>query len=242
MKTLIVFVVLLSKTAFAQQYDSAPIPFEDEAPVLPSSRHQGRGTVEADNFAKHVDYKDTRSKKLASKDEPALGLSFDIHGGAIWLNESKVGHTARLSLGARITWEWSRTFLDDEYWRKVFFVDLTWNITRAKEGSELVYTQVMHNYLVLAPAWSLPLAQGAFAFFVQGGIGVFFLNSTLTLGELETTNKGIFLLGQYGLGCRARIPLDREKAFALVLRADMTGYIHRHLHDIVFAIGLGVGF
>jgi len=245
MKNFIALVALLAGTAFAQ-YDDAPIPFEDETSAEPSPRRQKPADIDnlsdADNFEQYVNYEDTRFKTLTRQDDPAVGISFDIHGGGIWLNESKTGHTARLSLGARATWEWSRTFFDNEYWRKVFFVDLTWHITQAKEGTELVYTKVMHNYLVLAPAWSFPFGKGAFAFFVQGGIGVFFLNSTLTVGTLEVSNQGIFLLGQYGLGFRARIAPDPQKAFALVFRTEVTGYIHRYAHDIVFSVGIGVGF
>jgi len=242
MKTLLVFISVFSGSALAQ-YQDAPIPFEDDTPIAPLPRRQQ--PREADDFSAFVRHEDTKFKTLARQDDPSFGMSFDIHGGALWLHESKKSSTARLALGARLTWEWSRTFLYHEYWRKAFFVDLTWNITQAKTGSELVYTKVMHNYLVLAPAFSLPLGKSPFAFFVQGGLGLFFLNSTLTMNyakPIEASNKGMFLLGQYGAGFRAHISPDPQKALFIVFRTELTGYIHRYANDLMLSAGFGIGF
>jgi hypothetical protein len=245
MKTLIVFIAVVSGTAFAQRQDE-PIPFDDEAPVAPLAPLPKRESFDdSDDFSEIVRHRNTPFRTFARQDDPSVGISFDVHGGALWLDESKKGHHLRLALGARLTWEWSRTFLDDEYWRKAFFVDLTWNITQAKEGTELVYTKVTHNYLVLAPAFSLPFSNGLFAFFIQGGVGVFFLNSTLVVDyptPIEASNQGVFLLGQYGAGFRMRISPDPQKALFIVLRAELTGYIHRYNHDIMASVGVGIGF
>jgi len=243
MKTLILLLIfVVSGTAFAQ-YQDEPIPFDDEIPPEPLPRHQ---RAESDDFSEVVRKEDTQFKTLAREDDPTTGLSFDLHGGVLWLAESKKSSTARFSLGARLTWEWSRTFLYHEFWRRAFFVDLTWNITQAKTGSELVYAKVTHNYLVLAPALAVPLGQSAFSFFVQGGIGLFLLNSTLTIDyspkPVKASNKGMFLLGQYGLGMRARISPDPQKAFFVVFRTEITGYIHRYTHDIMLSAGVGLGF
>jgi len=241
MKTFIAAIALVSGVAFAQRND-APIPFENETPSAPLPRHQK--PADTDNFSDYVQHEESSFKTLAHEDDPTTGISLDLHLGYIELAESKKGSSGRFTLGLRGTWEWSRAFFDDEYWRKVFFVDLTWNITMATAGTDYVYTKVTHNYLALAPAWSHPFSLGGIplAVFVQGGIGLFFLNSTLTVGSATTSNSGVYLLGQYGLGVRSRISLDPKKAFFIVARLEFTGYIHRHTHDFLLSAGVGLGF
>jgi len=242
MKTLFVFIAVASGMAFAQRKDE-PIPFEDETPVAPLPKRQK--PADADDFSGYVQYRDTEFEALAREDDPTVGISFEVHGGVLWLDESKKGSAARFAIGTRLTWEWSRTFWDDEYWRKVFFVDLTWNITQAKAGTELVYAKATHNYLVLAPAWSFPLGDGTFAFFVQGGIGFFILSSALTIDyqkPIKASNTGAFFLGQYSLGLRVRVALDPKQAMFLVFRTELSGYARRYAHDIMLSTSIGAGF
>ena len=245
MKALIAFFAVASGVAFAQQED-APIPFESEAPVSPFAPVPKRENVDdPDDFSQFTRYKETKVRTLASLDDPSTGFGFDILGGVLWMDESKKGSHAQFTFGARLTWEWSRAFLYDEYWRKAFFVDLAWNIAWGTEGTELVQTRVIHNYLVLAPAISFPFADGLFAIFIQGGAGAFFLHSKLTMNystPIETATQGTFLLGQYGFGLRTRIVPDPQKGLFFILRTELTGLVHRYSHDIMVSASMGIGF
>jgi|GEM_PF-1416641 len=250
MKTFIVLLSVVSGTAFAQYYEDEPIPFEDEAPVAPFAPLPKRENIkDSDDFSRFVRHKDTPFRSLASQDDPSVGLNVDIHGGALWLDESKKGSTVRFAFGARLTWEWSRTFLDDEYWRKAFFVDLTWSLTQIQEGTKLVYTKATRHYFVLAPALSLPMGKSPFSFFVQGGVGLLFLSSTVKVdyapsyaAPVDTNTKGMFLLGQYGAGLRARFSPNPQKALFVVFRTELTGYVHRYTHELMLSVGMGIGF
>ena len=184
-----------------------------------------------------------RELSLADQDDPNVGLAIEALLGSMFLESSRgQGVEPRFMAGVRVTWEWSRTFLTDEYWREIFFLDATYQATNWGDGTKDVYANSAYHYLALAPAWSFPFGRSPASFYLQGGVGVNISTESLVVQGTETRLQGTKLLFQYGLGLRFRPALLANEKLRLSFRVELTRFRRGYMDDTFFGGSIGLSF
>ena len=261
MKRLLVMLMVVSTAAWAQRRkEDAPIPYDDQADDdddrrrdLPSRSEEARERAEETQVER-----DDREVSLASDDDPNIGLSAEVVLGAVLLDSSRAQGVEPLFMGGiRITWEWARTFLTDEFWRELFFVDVTWFGASSRGpggfgGTRDLYDSTNYHNFTLAQGFALPLGKTPLAFYAQAGVGFSYQTSSIyIMGGDPTSIAGARLLAQYGLGLRARIPLVSEERFraegyqgipCISFRLEVTRLRRAYMDDTFIGGSAGITF
>ncbi len=180
-------------------------------------------------------------KSLASLDDPNVGIGIDFVSGVAVLGSSKFGLDPRFFLGARITWEFGRSF-SDEYLREMFFTDITWLYSTTADGTAQVNVAThLHNFTV-APAFALPFGKSFMAAYAQLGVGVDYSYSVATVDATQYTLGGAKFLFQYGIGLRGRPAVIASGKARLSFRIEVTRFVRGYMHDMYLGGGLGMIF
>jgi hypothetical protein len=259
-RALLVLTLVGSTASFAQRRkEDAPIPYDEQGddddrrrdlPKRSEPTHERQRETE-------VETRD-RTRSLASLDDRNIGLSFEVVGAALLLDSSRGQSVEALGLGGlRFTWEWARTLLSDEFWREVFFVDITWFASRSSGpssfgGTQEIFDSVNYHYFTLAQAFALPLGKTAFAAFAQAGVGFGYQTSSLYVqGQDPSVVSAARLVVQYGAGIRARFHFVSEESFredgyvgipCLSLRLEVTRFRRAYMDDTMIGGSLGITF
>jgi hypothetical protein len=192
--------------------------------------------------------KDDREISLASLDDPNIGLSGEVVAGLFLLESTRGQGVEPLAMGGvRLTWEWARTVLDDELWREVFFLDVTWFASSlfgpgSMTGTQAIYANVNYHYFTLAQGFAIPLGKTPLTFYLQPGIGLGYQTSTSYVQGTETSIAATRLVAQYGVGLRARIPLGAEGKVRLSFRIEGTRFRRGYMDDTLIGGSLGLTF
>jgi hypothetical protein len=248
--------LLCSGVAFAaakskkHQSDDAPIPFEDEKTNNDDDRRQDlpKRSEETPHVAEEteVEQKD-REKSLASDDDPNIGLSGEILLGANLVYSSRGSGVDALFVGGlRFTWEWSRTVLTDEFWREIFFADVSWFGSSSKgDGTKQVFDNTNYHTFTIAEAAALPLGRTPFAAFVSVGAGFNYQTSSIYVAgdkSPPTDVSAVRFVFQYGGGIRARIGITSDDKIRISFRIEATRLRRGYMDDTVVGGSLGVTF
>jgi hypothetical protein len=249
-----------STTALAQrkkedQPESYSDQEEEEKRDLPSRSEPSRERREETE----VEERD-REISLAASDDPNIGLSGEIVAGLFLLESSRGQGVEPLAIGGlRFTWEWSRTLLRDEFWREVFFADLTWVATSLRgsgpmTGTNEVYDNTNYHYFTLTQGFAFPFGKTPLAAFVSSGIGIGFQTSTLYVQQVETNIAATRFVFQYGGGLRFRVALthgssasEEEHArpdgwMRLSFRLELTRFRRGYMDDTLIGGSMGLTF
>ncbi|MBK7860308.1 MAG: hypothetical protein IPJ65_17200 [Archangiaceae bacterium] len=259
-RTLLVLALVGSTAAWAQRKkDDAPLPYDEQGEDDDKRRDLPRRSDATSEPAPEPDVESKgRRRSLASLDDPNIGLSLEVVGAALLLDSSRGQTVEGLGLGGiRVTWEWSRTFLTDEFWREIFFLDLTWFASRSSGpggfgGTTEIFDSVNYHYFTLAPAFAFPLGKTPLAVYGQVGGGVNYQTSSIFVQSQDSTNiSAVRFVLQYGLGLRARIHFISEESFrengytgipCLSVRLELTRFRRAYMDDTVIGGSVGITF
>ncbi len=252
-------VVLLAASVAHAQKDEGAIPYSDDHSQDDRDRRElpkGSESSTDQREETEVESKD-RGRSLAAIDDPSIGLSLELVGGVLLLDSSRGAlFEPKGMAGVRFTWELSRTFFSDEWFRELLFVDLTWTHAAAGEGTTEVNATSNYHFFSFAPAFSIPFGKLPAAFFVQLGVGLAFNPSVIVINQASTSVVGNKLLIQYGLGLRFR-PLvitwarkgganadyaEAQNGLRLSFRIEVTRFRRGYIDDTFIGGSLGVTF
>lgn len=260
MRTLLIFALVASTAAYAQRKkEDAPLPYDEQGDDDDRRRDLPKRSEGTSERAEETEVeRQDRDISLASDDDPNLGISMEVVLGALLLDSSRAQGVEPLFVGGiRITWEWSRTLLTDEFWREVFFADVSWFGSSARGpggfgGTNGVYDSTNYHNFTLAQAFAFPLGRTPLAFYGQAGIGFAYQNSSLyVLGDEPSIIAVTRLSVQYGLGLRARIQLVSDESFrangyqgipCISFRFEVTRFRRGYMDDTMVGGSLGITF
>ncbi len=261
MKRLLVLMLVMSTAAYAQRRkEDAPIPYDEQSDDdddrrrdLPRRSDESRERPEETEVERQ-----DREISLASEDDPNIGIGIEVIGAALLLDSSRAQGVEPQGLGGiRITWEWARTFLHDEFWRELFFVDVSWFGATARGpggfgGTNDVYASQNYHYFTIAEAFALPLGKTPLSFFAMAGFGFAYQTSQLYIQMQEPVGiSGTKVVAQYGLGLRARIQLVSQERFqqegyqgipCISLRIEVQRFRRGYMDDTMIGGSAGITF
>lgn len=246
MSAALALLLLLPGVALAQQRDDDPIPYSDpDGEGDEGRRALPRKSEKTPDLREDTELEEReRTAQLTSKDDPNIGLSFEVLQGLLLLESSRGGGVdPRYQLGFRFTWEFGR-LIADEFLRENFFADVTWLYawTRGEGTAEVVGAANYHDFTV-APAFAIPLGRRSnVAFYGQLGLGFAYQTSSIDVAGTRTDIAGIKLLGQYGLGFRFRLPVVEGDWLRLSFRLELTRFRRGYMDDTLFGGSLGLTF
>ena len=245
---LLALLLLLPSLASAQKKkktDDDAIPYSDQESEDERNRRDLPEKSEPTRERREESQSEEKEREasLADLDDPNVGLSIEGLIGAMFLESSRgQGVEPRFTGGVRVTWEWSRSLMRDEYWREVFFADLTYQATGWIDGTKEVYANTAYHYLTIAPAWAFPFGHSPVAFYLQAGIGLNISTAALVAQGAEYDLSGTKLLVQYGAGLRFRPALLADGKLRLSFRIELTRYRRGYMDDTFFGGSIGLTF
>ena len=261
MKSVLVLMLVASTAAYAQKRkEDAPIPYDDQGDDDDDRRRDlpKRSDRTSERPSETEVEREDREISLASDDDPNIGISVEVVLGALLLDSSRAQGVEGLFMGGiRITWEWARTLLTDEFLREIFFADVTWFGASSRGpggfgGTRDIYDSTNYHNFTIAPGFALPLGKTPLAFYAQAGIGFSYQTSSLYIQNGDpTTISGVRILGQYGVGLRARIPLISEERFreqgyqgipCITFRLEVTRFRRLYMDDTLVGGSAGITF
>lgn len=227
--------------------DDAPIPYDTEESDDDKRRDLPKRSEEAPTLREETEVEQQdREISLASYDDPNIGLSGEVLLGAMLLESTRGagGGVEPIGMGGlRFTWEWSRTLLSDEFWREVFFADVTWAMSQTGGGSNEIKDAIAFHYFTLAQAFAFPLGKTPFAAYAEAGIGFNYQTSALSVQGADPVTVSVArLLAQYGFGIRARVGLNPSNSVRLSFRIEVTRFRRGYMDDTLIGGSLGVTF
>lgn len=261
MRALLVLVLVASTAAYAQRKrDDAPLPYDDQGDDdddrrrdLPKRSQEDRDPTDETEVERQ-----DREVSLASEDDPNIGISAEVVLGANLLDSSRAQGFEPLFMGGiRVTWEWSRTLLTDEFWREVFFADVAWFGSSSRGpggfgGTTDIFDSTNYHHFTLAQAFALPLGKTPLAFYGQVGIGISYQTSAIyIMGGDPTSISAVRFVAQYGAGVRARIHFVSEEQFqqkgyqgipCLSFRIEVTRFRRAYMDDTFIGGSAGITF
>lgn len=243
-RALLMMLFVLPAVAFAQDEDEA-IPYPDDEETQDDRRPLPRRSEETYTPREETEEElDEREEPLAGVDDPNLGLAGEFVGGLLFADASSGAFpTPRFAWGLRFTWEAGRT-LGAEQLKESLFADLNWLYGANRTGTPLVFGDTHLHYFTIAPAYAFPLfgPNKMFALFLQGGAGVAYHATSITIDDVRTELNGIKPVFQYGLGLRGAPTVNEELPLRISFRLELTRF-RRGYNDDTFAGGsVGVDF
>jgi len=261
MRTLVVLMLVASTAAYAQgRGEDAPLPYDDQGDDDDDRRRDlpRRSQESRDPLAETDVEREDREISLAGEDDPNIGISAEVILGANLLDSSRAAGVEPLFMGGiRVTWEWARTLLTDEFWREVFFADVAWFGSSASGpggfgGTTDIFASNNYHHFTLAQAFALPLGKTPLAFYGQAGIGFNYQTSAIyIMGADPTSISAARFVAQYGLGLRARIHFISEEQFraqgyqgipCLSFRIEVTRFRRAYMDDTFIGGSAGITF
>jgi hypothetical protein len=256
--TLVLSMVASASPKRQKQSDDAPLPYDDMVDEKGPQRQLPRRSQEAVDVPTETEVeKQDREVMLAGSDDRNIGIGAEVVIGANLADRSRGGGVEPFVMaGARVTWEWARTLLGDEFWRDVFFADLTWFGSSASNPSQFggtkdVYTNVSYHHVTLAPGFALPLWKSPLSLFAQVGGGFSFQGSTVYVLNEPTSISALRPILQYGGGLRFRIHLVSEEKYqeegykgipVITFRLELTRFRRAYMDDTFVGGSLGIVF
>ncbi|MBL8952761.1 MAG: hypothetical protein JNK82_18415 [Myxococcaceae bacterium] len=263
MRSLLVLALLASTAAYAQKRrgEDAPLPYDDQGDDDDDRRRdlprRSEGDRERGLEETEVERQD-REISLAGEDDPNIGISAEVILGANLLDSSRAQGVEPMFMGGiRITWEWSRTLLSDEFWREIFFADVSWFGSTARGpggfgGTTDIFNSVNYHHFTLAQAFAYPLGRTPLSVYAQGGIGFSYQQSNIYIQGADPVGiSAVRFLLQYGLGIRVRIHLVSEEVFrqqgyvgipCISFRIEVTRFRRAYMDDTFIGASLGITF
>lgn len=253
--------LVASTAAYAQKRtEDAPIPYDEQGDDDDDRRRDlpKRSDRSSERPTETEVEREDREISLASDDDPNIGLSVEVVLGALLLDSARAQGVEGLFMGGiRVTWEWARTLLTDEFWREVFFADVTWFGASSRGpggfgGTRDIYASTNYHNFTVAPGFALPLGKTPLAFYAQAGIGFSYQTASIYIQNGDPTSiSGVRFLMQYGLGVRARIPLISEERFreegyqgipCITFRLEVTRFRRYYMDDTLVGGSVGITF
>nr|QKW94326.1 hypothetical protein [Stigmatella aurantiaca] len=231
----------LSTPALAQDEDEdAPYAYPDDSDEDAPRKVPRRSNDPTADFQR-MSEEGEDFEKMYRLDDPNTGLAGEVILGAMMLSSSKGAFAETgLGLGLRFTWEYGR-ILDSEPLREALWADVRWMMAGLSDGTDLVSSSSRIHYFTIAPAYEFTFgAAQAFGVFGQVGGGMALQSSSLTIGESETSVKGLKPLFQYGVGFRGRPRLSDR--LALAFRVELTRFRRGYMNDTFIGGSLGTAF
>ncbi len=262
MRTLLILALVASSAAYAQKKrDDAPLPYDDQGGNDDDDRRRDlpkRSDESRDRPSETDIEREDREISLAGEDDPNIGISAEVILGANLLDSSRGQGIEPLFMGGiRVTWEWSRTLLSDEFWREVFFADVAWFGSSSSGpggfgGTTDIFDSVNYHHFTLSEAFALPLGKTPLAAFVAAGIGFSYQTSAIyVMGADPTSISAVRFLLQYGGGIRARIHFISQEQYqkegyqgfpCLSFRFEVTRFRRAYMDDTFIGVSAGVTF
>ncbi|ADO73259.1 hypothetical protein [Stigmatella aurantiaca] len=230
----------LSTPALAQDEDEdAPYAYPDDSEEDAPRKLPRRSDPTADFERMSEEGEDF--EKMYRLDDPNTGLAGEVILGAMLLSSSKGAFAETgLGLGLRFTWEYGR-ILDSEPLREALWADVRWMMAGLSDGTDLISSSSRIHYFTIAPAYEFTFgAAQAFGVFGQVGGGMALQSSQVSIGQDETSVKGIKPLLQYGVGFRGRPRLSDR--LALSFRVELTRFRRGYMNDTFIGGSLGTAF
>jgi hypothetical protein len=249
-------VATAADAAKGRKKEDDPLPYDDQTSDDDDRRRElPKRSEEAPSVREETEVEQQdREVSLASDDDPNIGLSGELIMGVNLLESSRGGGFEPMFMGGlRFTWEWSRTFLTDEFWREIFFADVSWMGSGAPSGwsssgpswftgTREVSTSVNYHYFTLAEAFALPLGKTPLAAFASVGIGLGYQTASVYVNQMQTDVSAARFVATFGGGVRARIGLTADDKIRLSFRFETTHVRRGYMGDTFLNASVGVTF
>jgi hypothetical protein len=239
-RLLLAAILALSMPALAQADDDAPIPYDDEPAENPAAPKKLKRRAET--LREEEDEALAREETLTHLDDPNIGVGAEFAPGLMLLESSKgAGVEARFMYGVRVTWEFGR-LIPDEFLREMFFADVSWQHTSARDGTRQVATDTTFHYVTIAPAVALPLGKSFMSAYAQVGVGLNYTTVSQSIGMDRVELSGSKFLFQYGVGLRGRPAVLADGSVRISFRVELTRFLRGYMSDTLIGAGVGVVF
>lgn len=239
-RLLLAATLALSLSAFAQDDDDAPIPYDDDSgenTAAPKKIKRQRDTLREEEEEALE-----REETLTHLDDPNIGVGAEFMPGLMLLESSKgAGTEARFMYGFRFTWEFGR-LIPDEYLREMFFADVAWQYTAYGDGTAQVRTDTNYHYFTLAPAFAIPFGKSFMSAYAQLGVGFNYTATSQYVGADRIDLAGTKFLFQYGIGLRGRPAILADGSIRISFRIELTRFLRGYMSDTFIGAGVGMIF